>query len=281
DGETYNLLPMRKFSVPVDVDAVRRSGLVKQEDSVVSELKIDLSSRNYLFRNDLAVLSVIATSDWKRPVCFTSTSGLGELGLDKYARLEGLVYRLVPIENSEVDNERSYQHMMTRFEYGNTDKKNVYLDEDNRRRLNILRFAYAQVAISLANAGKKEQAKEILKRFDQKVNEANLPYGMTTNRGNQHNAISSEFLRAAYMCGDYNLAKKITSSLKKDLRQQLYYYHAMGDESMTDEQLAQNAYQQMQGKYADLSYRQTSFTNDILSSFQLLRQAESWEKELH
>jgi hypothetical protein len=170
--------------------------------------------------------------------------------------------------------------MMTRFEYGNTNKKNVYLDEDNRRRLNIIKLAHAQVAISLAGAGKKEQAKEVLNRFAQNVSESNLPYGMTTNRGNQHNAISSEFLRAAYLCGENNLAKRITVSLKRDLRQQLYYYHSMGDEGMTDEQLAQNAYQQIQGKYADLSYRQTSFANDILSSFQLLHQVESWEKEL-
>jgi hypothetical protein len=233
-----------------------------------------------LLRNDLAILSVIATSKWERPVCFTSNAELGELDLEKYARLEGLIYRLVPVENSAVDNERSYKHIVEKFEYGNTDKKNVYLDEENRRRLNIIKFAHAQVAISLANDGKKEQAKEILQRFDKKVKDSNLPYGMTTNRGNQHNWISSEFLRAAYLAGDYVLAKKITVSLRKDLQQQLRYYRFLGDESMTDEQLAQNAYLQTQGKAADLSYRQSSFINDILSSFQILRQIETWEKEL-
>jgi hypothetical protein len=95
-----------------------------------------------------------------------------------------------------------------------------------------------------------------------------------------HNAVSSEFLRAAYMCGDHSLAKKISISLKKELRQQLNYYRYLGDETITDEQLAQNAYLQMEGKAADLSYRQSSFINDILSSFQILRQVESWEKEM-
>lgn len=279
DGETYNLLPVRKFSVPVDVNAVRKSGLVYQTDSVVNELKLDLSSKNYLLRNDLAILSVIATSKWERPVCFTSTVDLASLGLDKYARLEGLTYRLVPVENSTVDNERAYKNIVEKFEYGNTDRENVYLDEDNRRRLNIMRLAHAEVAISLANAGKKEQAREILQRFDKKVKESNLPYGMTTNRGNQHNAISSEFLRAAYLAEDDALVKKVSTSLKKDLQQQLRYYRYLGDESMTNEQLAQQAYAILQGKGGDLSAKQSSFARDILSSYQILTQVEGWGKK--
>jgi hypothetical protein len=279
DGETYHLLPMRKFSVPVNSDAVKKNGLVNAGDSIVNELKLDLSGKNYLLRNELTMLSIIATSNFERPVCFTSSSQLGELGLDKYARLEGLVYRLVPVENPEVDNERSYKHIIKQFEYGNTDKVDVYLDEDNRRRLNIIKLAHAQLAISLANAGKKDRAKEVLNRFETRVKSSNLPHGMTSNRGNQHNAISSEFLRAAYLSGDLLLAKKISGELKKDLRQQLNYYRLLGDEDLQDEQLAQYAYQQMQGKPADLADKQLSFVNDILSSFQLLRQLESWEND--
>ncbi|MHA4844277.1 glycosyltransferase family 117 protein [Flavitalea antarctica] len=277
DGETYQLLPMRKFSVPVNADAVRKNGLVNPGDSIVSELKLDLSAKNYLLRNDLTMLSIIATSNFERPVCFTSNAELGELGLDKYARLEGLVYRLVPVENSEIDHERSYKHIMEKFEYGNTDKEDVYLDEDNRRRLNIIKLAHAQLAISLANAGKNDKARNILHRFESNVNSSNLPHGMTSNRGNQHNAISSEYLRAAYLSGDLVLANKISTALKKDLRQQLDYYRQLGDEALQDEQLAQYAYQRMQGAPADLSEKQLSFLNDIVSSFQLLRQLESWE----
>ena len=277
DGETYQLLPMRKFSVPVNIEAVRKSGLVNAGDSVVNELKLDLSAKNYLLRDDLTLLSVIATSNFERPICFTSNSTLGGWGLDKYVRAEGLIYRLVPVENPGIDHERSFKYITKEFEYGNTDKPNVYLDEDNRRRLNIIKLAHAELAISLSNAGKKEQAKEVLNRFDRKVSSSNLPYGMTSNRGNQHNAISSEFLRAAYLSGDLGLAKKISQELKRDLKQQLDYYRLLGDEELPDEQLAQNAYQQLQGKPSNLGDKQSAFANDIVSSFQLLRQLESWE----
>jgi hypothetical protein len=166
--------------------------------------------------------------------------------------------------------------MVQQFEYGNTGQKDVYLDEDNRRRLNIMKLASAQLAISLVKEGKKAKAQEVLRAFEHKVNASNLPWGMTSNRGNQHNAISAEFLRAAYLCNDAVLVKKIIDPLKADLQQQLHYYRMQGDQERNNDQLAQQAYQFIQGQAADLSERQKVFANDILSSYQLLYQVDQW-----
>lgn len=163
---------------------------------------------------------------------------------------------------------------MQKFEYGNADKRGVYFDEENRRRLNIIRLAHAQVAISLAEAGKKEEARKILHHFDQQVSESNLPYGMASNRGNLHDGISTEFLRACYLSGDFNLAKKVAASIDKDLRQQMRYYQSLGNGDTNDETLAGNAYLLLQGKAYDLSDGQVPFASDILSTVQLLHQIE-------
>jgi len=40
-----------------------------------------------------------------------------------------------------------------------------------------------------------------------------------------------------------------------------------------------NAWSLLQGKGGDLSYKQASFAQDIISSYQLLQQLEKWEKE--
>jgi hypothetical protein len=278
DGQTYNLTPVRKFTVPVNKAAAVKNGVVKETDSVVSELKLDLSSKNYLLRSDLTMLAIIATSNWQRPVCFTSSTGLDDLGLGAYGRQEGMIYRLVPLENSNIDTERSANYLRS-FDFGRMNKAGTYLDEENRRRLNIFRLNFAETAIAMAEKGEKEKARELLQVFEAKVNPANLPYGFTSNRGNQHNAIASEYLRAAYITGDMELARKITVVLKKDLTQQLRYYRFLGDETMNNEQLAQNAYMLLQGKGSDLSRGQASMANDILSSYQILRQVEQWEKE--
>ena len=168
--------------------------------------------------------------------------------------------------------------MMTKFAFGNADKKGVYYDEENRRHLNTLRASYAQLALSLIDAGKKDSAGKVLEHFDTNVLESNFPYGMTSNRGNQHNRISMSFLLASFQSGKLELAKKVAASLKKDLNQQLRYYSALGD-NMPNEQLAINAQMVMQGKGGNLSDKQMGFANDILSSYQMLMQLGEWEKQ--
>ncbi|MDR3716696.1 MAG: DUF2723 domain-containing protein, partial [Puia sp.] len=277
-GDPVNFLPVKKFSVPVDLQTVRANGTVHEGDSVVSELHIDLPDRQYLLKNDLALLSVIATNKWKRPICFTSPQELGQLGLSKYVRLQGLSYRLVPVESGGVDNDVSYKTVMDKFAYGNADKVGVYYDEENRRHLNSIRFAHAQIAMSLAAAGKKDSARNILEHFDQHVRESNFPYGMTSNQNNLQDYFSFRFLEACYQSGDLKLAGKVAASIKKDLDQQLRYYKSLG-EPMPDEQMAINAQMAVQGKGGNLSDKQLEFAADILSSYQMLMQMNDWEKQ--
>ncbi len=280
EGETLNLLPACKFSIPVDIHTVKQNGTVLATDKAVSELQFDLSNKKYLFKNDLAILAIIAANNWKRPICFTSDRTLADLGLDKYARLQGMSWQLVPVENSRVNDEVAYKTIMEKFRYGKqVAGKPVYYDEENRRRLNYIRLAHAQVAISLAAAGRKEDARKILQHFDEQVSEKDFPYGMTSNRGNMHDGFSSEFLRACYLADNRSLAKKVAASLKKDLQEQLSYYHSLGDANMNDEQLALLAYSILQGKGGEMPARQIVFAYDIVSSWQMLQQVDALEKQ--
>ena len=278
DGDTYNILPSKKLSVPVDIGIVKTNGTVHEGDNVVNELHIDLGDRNYLLKGDLAMLSIIAANKWQRPVCFTNQSEADKLGVGHYIRSNGLVHRLVPVENDASDNDISFKLVMDKFSFGDAAKKDIYYDEENRRRLNIIRLAHAQLAISLAQSGRKDLAIKVLNHFDQQFKEKDFPYGMTSNRGNQHDAISTQFLSACYLAGDLDLAKKVAASLKKDLKQQMEYYKSLGDENLSDEQIANNAYQLLQGRGGNLVDDQIPFASDIVSTFQMLHQMDEWEK---
>jgi hypothetical protein len=277
-GEQANVMPVKKFSIPVDVEAVKKTMKFNPGDSILSELKIDLN-RNYLQQNDLAVLALIAANKWKRPIYFTSTQELKALGLEKYVRMEGLSYRLVPLENSMVENDVAYKNVMEKFAYGSADKPHVYFDEENRRHLNNIRLAHATLAKSLVSYGLKDSAKKVLEKYDHSVREDNLPYGMTSNRGNFHNSISTDFLEAAYLCGDMPLANKVNKSLKKDLEQQMSYYRSLGDEQTSDEQLAMQSAATLNHKGSNLSDKQGTFAYDILSAYQMLEHLKELEKE--
>jgi hypothetical protein len=281
NGSTINLIPTHKFTLPVDSAAARSTGAVHPGDSVLSQLQIDIpDQRRYLLKNDLAMLAVIAGSKWKRPICFTSPQDLQNLGLDKYVRLRGMTYQLVPIEGSNVDNDAAYKTIMEKFAYGNANVPGVYYDEENRRHLNSIKFTHAQVAMSLAMAGKKDSARRVLEQYDHHVLESNMPYGMTSNQGNLHDYFSFDFLQACYMAGDLPLAKKVAASLKKDLTQQMRYYGSFSETPMSDEQLAVNANMLMQGKGGNLSDIQTKyFANDILSAYRMILQIAELEKQ--
>ena len=284
EGDTYHFLPVRKLSVPVDISKVRANGTVMAGDSVVSELHLDISKdKGYLFKNELAVLAIIAANKWQRPICFNSTYEVAALGLEKYIRQNGLAGQLVPVESKNsnwgyYNNDLAYQNMMTKFAYGNASTPGVYYDEENRRHLNTLRAAHAQLALSLIDDGKKDSARNLLEHFDKSVYEPNFPYGMTSNRGNQQDRISMSFLLACYQAGDMALAQKVSASLRKDLTQQMRYYNSLG-ESMSNEQLAISAQMTRQNKGGNLSDKQAEFVDDIVSSYQLLLQLDDWEKQ--
>ena len=101
DDEFLNTFPVNKVSVPVDMELVKKTIKFNPGDSIVSELKLDIK-KSFLQKNDLAILAIIAANKWQRPIYFTSTQELEELGLEKYTRMEGMSYRLVPVENSGV-----------------------------------------------------------------------------------------------------------------------------------------------------------------------------------
>jgi hypothetical protein len=161
DGEMYHIFPMKKFSVPVNKQHVLATGAVLPGDEIVDELKLDLSAKNYLLRGDLLMLAIISTTNWERPVCFTSSSSISALGLDKYVRQEGMTYRLVPVMNKNdvpnVNTETAFSNMMQKFQYGAANKKGIYYDEANRRCLNYIRLAHAQVALAWPMPDKKKK----------------------------------------------------------------------------------------------------------------------------
>jgi hypothetical protein len=273
-----NVYPVKKFKIPVDVEAAKKNLQLNPNDSIVSELKIDLN-KNSIDKNDLAVLALIAANNWKRPIYFTSTQELADLGLEKYTRMEGLSYRLVPIENqNNVATEVMYKNVMEKFAYGNANLGGVYFDEENRRHINSIRQAHALLGLNLAQLNKKDSAKKVLQRYDNNVLESNVPYGMTSNRGNFHNRVSMSFLLAAYEAGDQALAAKVNGSMKRDLEQQMRYYRTLGDD-MQNEQLAMQAAAYLNNRGHGLAPRQEQFAQDILSSYQMIMQLTDWEKQ--
>jgi hypothetical protein len=94
-----------------------------------------------------------------------------------------------------------------------------------------------------------------------------------------HNRISLTFLYACYESGDTVLAKKVKTSLKADLEQQMKYYRKLGDEGQSNKDLGRQAINYTNQQASQLSPQQETFSQDIVSCYQMLEQLEAWDKQ--
>lgn len=175
-------LPAKNLSLKVDPKVILDNKVVREQDSsrIVPEMKWELTNgrsrdnkksyRNAIYKNDMMVLDIIAHNDWKRPVYFAITTGEEPyLGMQKYFRLDGLAYRLVPVEtNNEdgqigyVDSKILYDKLMNQFKWGNMNDPKVYLDENNIRMLSNFRNDFARLAAQLNRENKTDSAVKVL-----------------------------------------------------------------------------------------------------------------------
>lgn len=132
----------KKLRVKVDKKAVLAAGVVPMKDSskIVSDIIIDFPNRS-LNKGDLVLLDLIATNaatGWKRPICFSSTSGDdGFLGMEAYFVRKGLIYQLIPERSqtnrgqvNNMDADYMYDLLINKYGYsGMKEKKNFYLDD--------------------------------------------------------------------------------------------------------------------------------------------------------
>jgi hypothetical protein len=240
-SEPLNSFPVRKFAVPVDANFVLKNKVVNADDSIMKELRFDVP-KSSLMKNDLAVLNIIAANKWVRPIYFT-TPDLN-LGFDQFLRRDGLSHRLVPVANSRVNTDWMLSKSLNVFASGNANMKGVYFDEENRRHLNTIRNAYAELAIDLSAKNRKSDARKVLDKVDEMMLKENFPYGMAS-RGNMHNKNSLLFLEACLMADNKALAEKVSASVKKDLQQQVKFCNSLsGDKAdqMADEKRMAESY---------------------------------------
>ena len=167
-------LPVRKTAINVDAAKVIENGTVAPGliDEIVSSVNIDFEN-DYLWKNQMIVLDIIASNDWERPVYFTSGGTDDVLGLEDYLQLEGFAYRLVPVhsegnllEYGRVNTSVMYDNFMNRFTWGRMNEPGVHLCNYNIRILRTLRLRlkFARLANALTSENKSDKAIEVLDR---------------------------------------------------------------------------------------------------------------------
>jgi hypothetical protein len=183
DNASY--FPSKELIYPIDAKAVLANGVVAPKDAnqIVPQMDIKLTG-NYLTKDELMILDMIANNNWKRPIYFAITVGREKyLNLQDYFQDEGFAYRLVPIKTSSqggqvgrVRTDVMYDNVMNKFHWGNMNDPKVYLDENNIRMLMNVRNTFVRLADGLVAEGRRDSAVTVLDRCNELVPNVKVPY---------------------------------------------------------------------------------------------------------
>jgi hypothetical protein len=185
-GDFLNFIPTNKFIIDVDSAKVVSNGTVKDyfKNRITSPMIWEYSE-NDAFKGDLAIMDLISTNKWERPIYISTTVPSSQYkGLEKYFVQEGLAYRIVPIRTDKpeegefgmIDHEVMYDNMMNKFGWGNAADPSVYLDENNKRMLSNFRRIFGTLGKSLLAAGDSTRAVEAVNRGLEIVPAEKLPF---------------------------------------------------------------------------------------------------------
>jgi tetratricopeptide (TPR) repeat protein len=185
-GDFLNYIPSNKFIIDVDSAKVVANGTVKEyfRDRIESPMIWEYTD-NDAFKGDLAMMDLLSTNKWDRPVYISTTVPSTQYkGLEKYFVQEGITYRIVPIKTDKseegefgmIDPAGMYDNMMNKYKWGNAADPSVYLDENNKRMLSNFRRIFGNLGKALLAAGDTTKAVEAAHKGLEIVPAEKLPY---------------------------------------------------------------------------------------------------------
>ncbi|WP_333878528.1 glycosyltransferase family 117 protein [Flavobacterium sp.] len=226
NGQTIHFYPTNKIRIPVDKNAIIKNKVVapKYYDSIVPYIDLDIKG-SAMYKNRLMMLDVIANNNWERPIYFTGGS-FGDddyLWMKDYLKLDGLVYKLVPIKTpvdkenpydmGQIDSEKMY-HQVMNWTWGNGELTTIYHDPETRKNSISYRTNMARLMELLINENKIDKAKKVIE-----LGITKMPmdyYGYYT--------MLEPFAGGYYAVGEKAKARELLEKLMTKYKQNLTYY---------------------------------------------------------
>ncbi|MEM6830078.1 MAG: hypothetical protein AAF551_06150, partial [Bacteroidota bacterium] len=130
------------------------------------DMLVDVNG-TYLPKSEMAILDVIASNDWNRPIYFnyTSVNSL-KVDLNKYVVQEGLLYKLTPsqhpAEQTPLDIERTFNNLIKKPDYSNLANADVHFTHEDyhARMITPLQFAFNTLISGCLEKGLEDKADE-------------------------------------------------------------------------------------------------------------------------
>jgi len=226
DNQLIDFIPGKKISLKINKENFLKNCSYCQlnENEIPEQIYFELKN-NHLYREGFLILDIIAKNDWKRPIYFYNPNQLEKLGLSEYLHREGLLYRLMPFKSTLPEqsshNQSIYQYNLikNKFQWGNVNRSNVYLDHQNIQMVSQLRFRqlFAELARKLIAQNEKAKAIELLDLVASLFPPERIPYSI----------FISEMVEAYYLAGANKKAGVLAKDISNNLAQNINYFRKL------------------------------------------------------
>jgi hypothetical protein len=238
-----NYLPTKNFKLTVNADEVVKNGVIPpaQKSRIADKMEWKFTG-NYMTKDNLALMDILAHNNWKRPVCFTTTSSGKDLnGLQQYLYKEGFVYHLIPFKKDQKNEQQAkvnssvmYDNMMNKFKWGNF-KHAKYLDEQSTNLFYpFITATFLELTQGLIQEGHSDLALKALQKYDHEMPDLYPNFNITQSK--------YFIIDTAYRLHDTGIANKYVASVDSYVTDQLNYNYNLlqtspGDVNALDVQL--------------------------------------------
>jgi hypothetical protein len=227
NGQTIHFFPTNKIRITVDKNSIIKNKVVsaKYNDSIVPYIDIDIKG-SAIYKNRLMMLDIVANNNWKRPIYFSPGAFEDDdyLWMKNYLQLEGMIYKLVPIETKVekdsnpmdmggIDADKMYSIVM-KWDWGNSDSNSIYHDVETRRNSISYRSVLSRLMDKLIAEGKIQKAKNIIDLAITK---------MPLDKFNYYSMVEP-FTKGYYEVGEKAKAQQLLEKLITKYKENLNYY---------------------------------------------------------
>ncbi|MBK7523441.1 MAG: DUF2723 domain-containing protein [Saprospiraceae bacterium] len=245
NGQT--ILNTQRLFLPVDRNKYAALGLQKIDTSEwVDRLEINFSGKDYITKDDLAVMDVVVSNFYDRPIYFSITCQSDKLlGLNNNMELEGLALRVSPTNTrvksqlpsiygfGDIDLDKTYNVVMNKWKWGNFDKQHLFVDRSYMAELQAMKLVMLRAAIEFDRSGDKKRAVEMVDKYFEAFPHMNFPYDYGI----------VPFINVLVQAEAWEDVKKHVGILAKETKQYLDFY-----ESQTDDDVLNNFKQDYQAR---------------------------------
>ena len=238
EGQT--IATSKVYYLPVDIQKYNKLGVQPPIDTSESVDRILIQpgkGSNSFTKDDLAIMDIIASNFYDRPIYFAITCQPSKLlGMDDYMEMDGLGLRLSPTKVrvksqlpsiygfGDIDENKVYENVMTKWKWGNFDQQKLYVDKSYMAEVQAMKLVMLRAAIEFDRKGDHKKASEMVNKYFQAFPHMNFPY----------DAGIMPFINVLVNSKDFESAKKNLRILANETKQYIEFYESQTDKDVFD-----------------------------------------------